>query len=411
MKKIVFLLVFIYTNASAQELHKDVLKRLKTHIEYLSSDMMQGRNTGSMEAEKAARYIAAQFYLLGLTPIDSDKTYFQRFDCKVKKNPHGDAVKEDIPLQAINVVGFIDNKKENTIIIGAHYDHLGHGEYGGSLSVDKKDLIHNGADDNASGVAGLIELAAALKNYSMANYNFLFIAFSGEELGLYGSNFFTKNPLINMKNTDLMINMDMIGRMKEATLIVNGVGTNPDLTGIIQKIQIDDVKYKLSESGVGPSDHTSFYFQDIPVLHFFTGAHEDYHKPTDDFTKINYRGMISILNIILHVCDAVNAKPKLEFTKTKEEDEKNSPKFSVTLGVMPDYIYDGVGMKIDGVTEGKPAQKAGLMKGDIVTKLGDVDVKDMQTYMEALSKFKKGDTTQVVVDRGGKNIIASVTFQ
>lgn len=410
MKKIVFLLLFIYTNVSAQELQKDVLKQLKMHVEYLSSDMMQGRNTGSMEAEKAARYIAAQFYMHGLTPIDSDKTYFQRFDCKVKKNPHGDMSKEDIALQAINVVGFIDNKKENTIIIGAHYDHLGHGEYGGSLSVDTKDLIHNGADDNASGVAGLIELAAALKNYPEANYNFLFIAFSGEELGLYGSNYFTKNPLIDMKKTNLMINMDMIGRLKESTLIINGVGTNPDLNTLLQSISIDDVKYKLSESGVGPSDHTSFYFQDIPVLHFFTGAHEDYHKPTDDFTKINYRGMISILNIILDVCDAVNSKPKLTFTKTKEEDDKNSPKFSVTLGVMPDYIYDGAGMKIDGVTEGKPAQKAGLQKGDIVTKLGDIRVKDMQSYMEALSKFKKGDTTQVEVARGGKIVKASITF-
>ncbi|MEP7169027.1 MAG: M20/M25/M40 family metallo-hydrolase, partial [Bacteroidota bacterium] len=187
-----------------------------------------------------------------------------------------------------NIIGYIDNKAINTIVIGAHYDHLG---YGGEGSLYRgAPTIHNGADDNASGDAALIELARILKNSNDKSNNYLFIAFSGEEKGLLGSNYFVKHPTIDLKKVDYMINMDMVGRMKkdEHTLQVLGVGTSPEWKEVVEKINIDSVKIKEAESGVGPSDHTSFYLADIPVLHFFTGSHEDYHKPSDDEDKINY---------------------------------------------------------------------------------------------------------------------------
>jgi len=309
-----------------------------------------------------------------------------------------------------NVVGYINNKSENTIVIGAHYDHLGYGDEG-SLYRGAP-AIHNGADDNASGDAALIEMARFLKNSNDKANNYLFIAFSGEEKGLLGSNYFVKHPTIDLKKVNYMINMDMVGRLKknEKTLQVLGVGTSPAWKEVIEKINIDSVKVKESESGVGPSDHTSFYLADIPVLHFFTGSHEDYHKPSDDEDKINYAGEISVIKIILQVIHELNGKEKLAFTKTKDSDNSETPRFKVTLGVVPDYAFEGEGMRIDGVSDGKPASKAGLKSGDIVVQLGDNKVLDMMSYMKALGKFAKGDTTTVKVKRGDTFVEAPITF-
>ncbi len=165
----------------------------------------------------------------------------------------------------------------------------------------------------------------------------------------------------------------------------------------------------LKESGVGPSDHTSFYLQDIPVLHFFTGQHEDYHKPSDDADKLNYEGMKKITSYIVQLVGELDDDPKLSFRKTKNESE-SVPRFKVAMGVIPDYLFDGKGMRIDGVSEDKPAQKAGLQKGDIVVQLGDSTVIDMMSYMRALSVFKTGDTTTVVVNREGKTVTAKIAF-
>lgn len=309
-----------------------------------------------------------------------------------------------------NIIGYLDNKASNTVVIGAHYDHLGFGD-DGSLYRGKP-AIHNGADDNASGSAALIELARALKNSTDKSNNYLFIAFSGEEKGLLGSNYFVKHPTLDLKKMNYMINMDMVGRLKNdtRTLQVLGVGTSPVWKEVIEKINIDSVKIKESESGVGPSDHTSFYLSDIPVLHFFTGSHEDYHKPSDDEDKINYEGEISVMKIILEVIHQLNGKEKLAFTKTKDSENSETPRFKVTLGVVPDYAFEGEGLRIDGVSDGKPASKAGLKAGDIVIQLGENKVLDMMSYMKALGKFEKGDTTTVKVKRGNDVVEAQLTF-
>ncbi len=235
------------------------------------------------------------------------------------------------------------------------------------------------------------------------------MAFSGEEMGLLGSNYFVKNPTIDTKAVSYMINMDMVGRLKQdSTLAVYGVGTSPMFK---QVLNAHNDKFKLieNESGVGPSDHTSFYLADIPVLHFFTGQHEDYHKPGDDSEKLNYDGMEKISAYIFDVITDLNDNGKLAFRKTKNESE-SVPRFKVGLGVIPDYLFDGKGMRIDGVSEGKPAQEAGLQKGDIVIQLGDSIVTDMMSYMRALSIYNKGDKTQAVVNRNGKKVKAEIQF-
>lgn len=313
-----------------------------------------------------------------------------------------------------NVIGLIDNKAAYTIVIGAHLDHLGFGDEESSLHKGEK-AIHNGADDNASGTAAVIEMAKFLKLNGSKNSNYLFIGFSGEEKGLIGSNYFSKNPTIDLSKVSYMINMDMIGRLKndEKTLAVYGTGTSPLWNKILPEVNIDSIKIKTTESGVGPSDHTSFYLKDIPVLHFFSGFHSDYHKPGDDEEKINYKGEVSIIKFILTVINKVDSKDKLAFTKTKEEPvaSKNTNKPKVTLGVIPDYMYSGDGMKIDGVTEGKPAAAAGLKGGDLIMQIGENKVVDMQSYMKALSNYTKSDKTKVKVKRGTEIFVVDLSFE
>jgi aminopeptidase YwaD len=318
-----------------------------------------------------------------------------------------------------NVVGFIDNGAANTVIIGAHFDHLGHGEDGNSMIRNVGDPgIHNGADDNASGTAALMELARMLKapagkNNLSKNSNYLFIAFSGEELGLYGSKYFTEHPTVDLKNVNYMINMDMVGRLNDSTkaITVGGYGTSPMWSAVIDVSKQDPFMIKIDSSGTGPSDHTSFYRKDIPVLFFFTGLHADYHKPTDDFDKINYGGEAKIINYIYALINNVNTRnQKLAFTKTRETQTTTSARFSVTMGIMPDYTFSGSGVRADGVSDGRPAQKAGLKTGDVIIQLGDYPVSSVENYMQVLGKFKKGDKTKVKYKRVNEIKEAEVEF-
>ena len=313
-----------------------------------------------------------------------------------------------------NVIGYIDNGASNTIVLGAHFDHLGYGEDGNSMLRTKEHLIHNGADDNASGTAALIELARLLKNSKLNKSNYLFIAFSGEELGLFGSKYFVENPTINLGTVNYMINMDMVGRLNDSTkvLTVGGFGTSPEWTTLFGgKNKKSPFVIKIDSSGTGPSDHTSFYRKDIPVLFFFTGLHADYHKPTDDYEKINYVGELAVVNYIYSLIEKENKENrKLTFTKTKETQTTTSSRFSVTLGIMPDYTFAGSGVRVDGVSDGRPAQKAGLVTGDVIVQLGDYNVTSLENYMEALAKFKRGDTAVVKFKRGNQTMEKQVQF-
>jgi aminopeptidase YwaD len=310
---------------------------------------------------------------------------------------------------AYNVVGFHDNGAAHTVVIGAHFDHLGWGDEGSMHRGER--AIHNGADDNASGVAAMLQLATDLtKDEQVRNNNYLFIAFSGEEKGLYGSNYWTKHPTVPIAQLNYMINLDMVGRYDAAKgVAINGMGTSPAWAAV-DSLPVAGLQPKLSNSGVGPSDHTSFYLQGVPAVHFFTGTHADYHKPSDDEPLINYDGMLRIVRYIEAMVRELDDDGKLVFTKTEEANAESTPRFKVTLGVVPDYLYDGKGMRIDGVTEGKPAAAAGLKAGDIVTRVGSVEVIDMMSYMKGLGAFNKGDKATVTWLREGKEMKAEVTF-
>jgi Zn-dependent M28 family amino/carboxypeptidase len=389
----------------------DLVKKsnIKDDVSFLADDSLEGRQTGTDGEKKAANYIAKRFKDLGLT-AKGTKNFHQEFSFIPKTDPHAEVTftkNEDGTITGRNVIGYINNDAKNTIVIGAHYDHLGYGG-DGSLFRDSIKAIHNGADDNASGTAVMLDLARKL-NTTNTNNNYLFIAFSGEEMGLLGSNYFVKNPTINTKAVSYMINMDMVGRLKkDSALAVYGTGTSPIFK---QVLKAHNTKFKLieNESGVGPSDHTSFYLADIPVLHFFTGQHEDYHKPGDDADKLNYQGMETISEYIFDIISDLDDNGKLAFRKTKNESE-STPRFKVGLGVIPDYLFDGKGMRIDGVSEGRPAETSGLLKGDVVIQLGDSIITDMISYMRALSVFDKGDKTTVRVKRGNKEVRSNIEF-
>ena len=387
---------------------QQLLEGLKTDVTYLAADDLGGRAIGTEGEQLAADYLAAEFKKIGLQPKGTEE-FFQFFTVSKPTNPHEEAVirTDGEGVTGRNVIGFIDNQSEHTIVIGAHFDHLG---MGGQGSLHRGDsAIHNGADDNASGTAALVALAKILKHKKHTS-NFLFIAFSGEENGLWGSNYFVKNPTIELSTVNYMINMDMVGRMnEEKTLAINGMGTSPSFLPVLETVNTDSLKLVTSESGVGPSDHTSFYLQDLPVLHLFTGQHEDYHRPSDDADLINYEGLLLVVKYIDRLVDQLDMESKLAFTKTKDSNG-DSPRFTVSLGVVPDYLYDGQGMRIDGVSEDKPAQAAGLMKGDVILQMGDSTIVDMMSYMRALSAFQKGDSTSVTYERAGAKSEAKVKF-
>lgn len=404
---LLLLLIFLNPFSSlAQEFKPSEIRR---HIEFLASDSLEGRGTGSLGEIKAADYVADLFRQSGLKPAGADGKYFQPFRVNISYNEvmH--------PMTARNVVGFLDNGAGKTIVIGAHYDHLGKGFQSGSLSPDSKNQIHNGADDNASGTAGVIELARYFAgNKVTEKHNFLFIAFSGEELGLLGSKYFTENPTAELKSISCMVNMDMIGRLDdEKGIIISGWGTSPVWGKLIPALaEKEKIRFKIDSSGIGASDHTSFYLKDIPVIQVFTGVHSDYHKLSDDADKINYEGEAKILSLVASVLNGVDketADPA--FTSSGDPHAgRTTSDFKVTLGVMPDYSFSGKGLKIDAVSKARPAANAGIEAGDVILKLAGKEISTIYDYMKILGEHEKGQTVEAQLLRGKTTKTVMVTF-
>ncbi|MEK9830255.1 MAG: M20/M25/M40 family metallo-hydrolase [Schleiferiaceae bacterium] len=389
----------------APKLSKQALQ-LQTDVKTLADDAMEGRKVGTKGEKKASEYLVKRFKEMGLNGAisDSKTPYFDPFEAQ--PSVHGTPTGPKITGR--NVVAVLPGQGEGTIYIGAHYDHWGWGGEG-SLYRGADSAIHNGADDNASGVAAVLELARRFHDSPLQN-TVVFIAFSGEEMGLWGSNAFAKEHLGAFPAPRFMVNMDMVGRLNaERQLAVYGTGTSPMWDGLLDEQNNYGFALKREVSGVGPSDHTSFYLADIPVLHFFTGQHEDYHRPSDDWDKINYAGLADVVDYIEGIVRSADALGELPFSKTKHQSE-DTPRFKVTLGVVPDYLYSDPGMRIDGVSEGRPAAKAGLQKGDIVTQMGDQAITSMMDYMKALSTFTKGQTVPVTIQRNGASKVVDVTF-
>ncbi len=399
-----FLIVIIFLSFNFSKAQRVIQSKIYDNIAYLSDDKLEGRATSQRGEAKTVRYIASQFKKIGLTPMGNDKFYYH-FKYKKNKNPHDTSATNGEAYEASNVVGFLDNGAPYTIVIGAHHDHLGFGYDHNSLDPNPEGKIHNGADDNASGVAGVLALADYFANNKIIEkYNFLFMTFSGEELGLIGSKKWCENPTIPLNEINYMLNMDMIGRLNDSTkkLLIYGIGTSDVWKNVIE----ENNRYfniKFDSSGVGPSDQTSFYLKDIPVLHFFTGQHIDYHKPSDDIDKINIEGEVQVLELMIDIIQSLDNYPKLKFFKTANS-ESNKISFKVTLGIMPDYIFDGKGVRIDGITDHKPAAKAGMIAGDIIIQFDKYKIENINDYMEALSHFKKGDKAKIIILRGEKTI-------
>ncbi|MCX8010834.1 MAG: M20/M25/M40 family metallo-hydrolase [Ignavibacteria bacterium] len=320
---------------------------------------------------------------------------------------------ELIPIKkwAMNVIGTIRNENakysNQYLVIGAHYDHLGMGG-ANSLSTSKQPEIHNGADDNASGTSSIIEIAERFsKERKNLKRNIIFIAFSGEEMGLLGSANFVKNPKVPLENVVAMFNLDMVGRLDEKnSLTVYGTGTSPVWKTLLKTVDsLSSYNFKLNfiDDGYGPSDHSSFYSKNIPVLFFFTGTHKDYHRPSDDYDKINYEGMEKVCKYVYEIAyEIVQQEEKIAFTKTQgsEPREGVGRGFRVYVGTIPDFSEQADGFKISGVGDGSPAEKAGLKAGDIIQSFGGKQIKNIYDFTYALQEHKPGDEVEVTIKRG-----------
>jgi hypothetical protein len=319
---------------------------------------------------------------------------------------------------AMNVVGILEGSdeklKHEVVVIGAHYDHLGRGGQG-SLAA-RAGEIHHGADDNASGVAGLLELARTFaEERRSVRRTMVFIAFGGEEEGLLGSSYYVRNPALPLAQTVAMINLDMVGRMKENKLIVGGVGTSAEWKQWIARANGatpgERFALTMTEDGFGPSDHASFYAQRTPVLFFWTGTHEDYHKPSDTADRINYEGerqIVSFIRDIARSVDASDARPTYTVAKT-DAVAGRSTGFRVYLGTIPNYAEGGAGLKLDGVREDSPAAKAGLKAGDVIMRLGEHNVRNVYDYTYALGQMQAGVEYEVEAVRGGERLKLKLT--
>jgi aminopeptidase YwaD len=313
-----------------------------------------------------------------------------------------------------NVVGYLPGRTDTVQIVGAHYDHIG---YGGPASRYRgpERRIHNGADDNASGVAALLELARYFSSRRDSLHNsLLFIAFSGEESGTLGSGHYVRNWTVEHSKARLMINMDMIGRLaqQEKGLAVLGTGTCPQFKEYFDRASLGGLKVTFNESGSGPSDHAAFYNDSIPCLMFFTGAHQDYHTPDDDADKIDAPGIVTVADLVAGVVEHFDTyEGPLTFHRTKGDGTGRPSQLSVTLGITPDFISQVKGLGVDGVSPDKPAERAGILKGDVIIKIGDRAVGDIHDYMNALQKYRKGDSCRVELVRGTDTLTVTVDFK
>ena len=301
---------------------------------------------------------------------------------------------------AMNVAGYWDNNAEQTVVIGGHFDHLGYGS-SGSRSPGSGD-IHYGADDNASGTAGVIEAARYLTRSALTSNNYIFIAFGAEEKGLLGSRHFSNSDAYEMERINYMLNYDMIGRLEDGNFTLYGTGTSPLWESTIDNNAYEGFNIRKSASGMGGSDHTSFYLKDIPVLFFFTGIHNDYHRPTDTPDKINYQGMREIISFSYDMIADLDSQEKLAFTTTPVERRGQQQRrgSGATLGVMPDHAWEGEGVKIMGIVDNRPAQRAGLLQGDVIVSINEESVPDIQEYMRIMNGLQAGQKVMINLVRG-----------
>jgi aminopeptidase YwaD len=452
----VLLLLVSFGLAQTAKTATDLEANLRKHVEYLASDKLEGRRAGEPGANLAGEYVAEQFRKIGLRP-GGDKNgkpgYKQAFSYTPVRDPHSTpADPTSAPVapnakQTFNVIGILPGHdpvlKNEAIVIGAHYDHLGHGGPG-SLAANSTE-IHHGADDNASGTAAVIELARQFAKDKKNKRTVIFMAFSGEEDGLFGSKYYVNNPVWPLEKTIAMINLDMVGRLSGDKLNVGGIGTATDWKQLVElenkyhgtrnglvperiptpripmeseatKVTVSQVvslaslfNLQLNEDGFGPSDHSSFYGKQIPVLFFFTGTHLDYHKPSDTAEKINYAGEAKLIGYVAAISKAIDEnRTRPTYAVAKSSNTGGRTTFSVSLGTIPSYADSTDGMVLDGVRDDSPASRAGLKKDDKVIKLAGKDIKNVYDYTAALGEMKPDVEYEVVIKRGNETLTLKI---
>jgi len=390
---------------------------IRQDIEYLASDKLEGRLAGTPGNDSAAAYLARCYRSLGLTELLPG--YLQPFDALSAEDAHAGRT---APRPTQNVVALLRGRdpalREEYVVIGAHFDHLGRSS---TFALDPAagDAIRNGADDNASGTAAVLDLARLLAA-NPPRRSVIFVNFSAEELGVLGSSWFVNHPPVPLASIVAMLNFDMVGRLRNDKLIVYGTSTATELKGILDSANAasaaGSATFRISGGGdgYGPSDQSSFYAKDIPVLHFFTDLHEDYHRATDDAAKINAAGEARVVDLALRVVRAIADRPaRLTFvriapparTAVSEEGKQTY------LGTIPDMgASDVKGLRLTGVRAGSPADLGGLKAGDVIVELGGAAVKDLYSYSDALYSHKPGDVVKIVVLRGSERLELSVTL-
>lgn len=406
MKMNIYILAFLFLSLTFQVTGQARNYSLEYSVEVLTDSTLKGRRAGTPEAHQAASFLSNQLAALSLDPIGQD--YIHSFSFKDISSSSRADIQAAPEKSGQNVVAFLDNKREHTIVIGAHYDHLGEGKHINSRSTSNSP-IHYGADDNASGVAVALKLMHELStNNTREQVNVIVAFFSAEEIGLLGSKAWL-NDFHDRVHIDAMINLDMVGRMQDSTIQLFGYGTTTDWEPFINSMGAS-IQWEIDSSGLGPSDHATFYLDSIPVLHFFTGQHEDYHKETDTPDKLNYRGMRQIEKAILEGILLLDSSYTFNFLKTKDNSQRKRPELKVTMGIMPSYTAGDSGMLIEGVIEGKPAHNAGMEKGDEIISIDTHKVKDIYDYMETLAHYNRGDSVAVQVIRNKKKKTLQLQF-
>jgi hypothetical protein len=388
---------------------------IRRDIEFLASDRLEGRLAGTPGNDSAAAYLARRYRSLGLTELAP--AYLQPFDALSAQDAH---MGRTAPRHTQNVVALLRGRdpalRDEYIVIGAHFDHLGRSPVF-AQDPEAGDAIRNGADDNASGTAAVLDLARLLAA-NPPRRSVIFVNFSAEELGVLGSSWFVNHPPVALGSIVAMLNFDMVGRLRNDKLIVYGTSTATELKGIVDSANAAAgsamLRVTSGGDGYGPSDQTSFYAKDIPVLHFFTDLHDDYHRATDDADKINAAGEARVVDLALRVARAVADRPaRLTFvriaapTRTSVSEEGRQ----TYLGTVPDLGASEIpGLRLTGVRPGSPAEVGGLKAGDVIVEFGGVVVKDLYSYSDALYAHKPGDVVKIVVLRGGARLELSVTL-
>jgi hypothetical protein len=416
-------------NQTGKTLHLPSLQHadFKKHINTLSSHEFGGRSILNGSAEKAGEYIANRFSIIGLTPLGDNETFFQRWDTSL--GPNGEE------LSLANVIGYLPGRdprlKDEYVIIGAHYDHLGLGWP--DVRSGNEGKIHPGADDNASGISTLIELARIFSFHKSNDRSVVFVAFTAEENGAIGSKYFTEHAPFPLLKASAMINIDSVGRLRDGKLLIFGTGTAREIPHVVRQCadKIPALRVEMISDPLTPSDQTPFVLKGIPGFQLNTGAHIDYHSPSDTPEKINYSGLVNVtgyayrciaeisskfVTITPTIPDSILTAYHVKSSETSKVDSHhmgiahlhtthpggNPTRRRVSLGTIPDFTFQNGGYRIEGVRSGSPAEKSGLEEGDVIRTVNDMKIHNLKDFSAAMQSFSPGDTVTLTFTRRNK---------